>query len=242
MQRGFAGMPRALGDGFAVANARWRGIVEYSAVTAVVGVIVILLRAITLLPRTGAEGAGLVSLIYLVLLITWSIITCLVAPIMAAENISGIDAIRRSRELLRFTWGRLISGWVWLGLGLFLAIVVVVVISLILSFIAMATAGTAAAEAIFTILYFITIAALALIYNTIGNIFAAALYQDAFARVPAAPSQPMLAPSLSAPITQVGNMLEGRGAALPASFPVQRGANMAVHRPIQSHRTRPKRG
>src|SRR4029079_1867553 len=86
----------SVGDGLRIAFKRLPSIVIYAVIAATIGYA---LRAIA--RRAGFLGALFVGAIG----VSWSIATFLVVPILAAEGISPVGAIKRSAQLLRQTWG-----------------------------------------------------------------------------------------------------------------------------------------
>jgi Family of unknown function (DUF6159) len=88
-------------DGFRVAVSHLPAIVGWAVIAATVGMI---LRALS--SRSTPLGRGLA----LVLGVTWSVLTFLVVPIIVAENVGPIAAIRRSRALISRTWGQTLIG------------------------------------------------------------------------------------------------------------------------------------
>ncbi|MEO8502050.1 MAG: DUF6159 family protein, partial [Vicinamibacteria bacterium] len=93
-------------DGFRLASSRLKPILGYALIAATVGMI---LRAVS--ERSGWLGRLVVSLIGL----AWNVATFLVVPVLAAENIGPIDAVKKSSEYLRKTWGEQIIGNIGMG-------------------------------------------------------------------------------------------------------------------------------
>src|SRR4051794_4920069 len=96
-----------LRDGFRIATAHLPQIVGYALIAATVGMI---LRVIA--ERAGFLGALVIGVIGF----AWNVATFLVVPVLAAENVGPIDAIKRSGGLLKKTWGEQIIGNVGIGL------------------------------------------------------------------------------------------------------------------------------
>ncbi|MBB3226223.1 hypothetical protein FHW69_000813 [Luteibacter sp. Sphag1AF] len=97
-----------LKDGLDAAWARLPAIIGYALISATVGV---LLRAAQ--ERMGIVGrlvAGLLGL-------GWTVASFLVVPVLASQNIGPVDALKRSVELLRKTWGENLIGNGGLGLA-----------------------------------------------------------------------------------------------------------------------------
>lgn len=93
-------------DGFEIAARNLGRIVVYAFISATVG---ILLHAIE--ERFKLVGQLVGSLAGA----AWSIVTFLVIPVMVAEEVSPIDAIKRSGQLLRQTWGEQVIGNAGIG-------------------------------------------------------------------------------------------------------------------------------
>ena len=94
------GRDPTLGDGLRVASSRLGSILGYAAVAATVG---LLLKA---MQRGGRLQHGVASLLG----IGWSLATFLVIPVLAATGLGPIDAVKRSAELFRLTWGETLTG------------------------------------------------------------------------------------------------------------------------------------
>ena len=89
-----------LGDGFRIAFARLPKIIGYAIIAATVGMIL----------RFISERAGILGqIVGGVLGFAWTIATFLVVPVLVAENVGPIDAVKRSTALLKQTWGERMS-------------------------------------------------------------------------------------------------------------------------------------
>jgi hypothetical protein len=157
-----------LGDGFRVAFSRFGAIVGYALIAATVGII---LQALS---RRGALANIVRSLIGL----AWNLATYLVVPVLVVENVGPIEAIKRSANLLRRTWGEQIVGGAGMGLVFFLLFLLTTVLAgagvflgVSLDSIALIVACVAAAVLVYL--------ALALISSTLGGIYSAAVYRYA---------------------------------------------------------------
>lgn len=98
-------------DGFKVAMSRLGPIVGWALVSATVG---ILLNAIS--GKSKKNGRGIGSIISSLLGAAWNIVTFLVVPVLAAEGLGPIEAVKRSWELLKRSWGEQISGTITIGI------------------------------------------------------------------------------------------------------------------------------
>lgn len=92
----FAGRPASVGAGLRAAAARLPQILGWSLLNASIGLI---LQAIA--ERVGFVGAIVVRLVGF----GWSIATYFTIPVLAAEGVGPITAVRRSVEVLRRRWG-----------------------------------------------------------------------------------------------------------------------------------------
>ncbi len=103
-----------VGDGFTVANKRFASIVGYALLAATVGIV---LRSIA---RRGVVSRVVASLFGA----GWNIATFLAVPVLVVEGVGPIDAVKRSSQLLKKTWGEQLAGSFGLG-GAFAMIFVV---------------------------------------------------------------------------------------------------------------------
>lgn len=102
-----------LSDAFNIAMSRSGKILGWAIIAATVGMI---MRAL----EERAEGLG--RIVISIIGTAWNIATFLVVPVLVAENIGPIDALKRSASLLKKTWGEQIAGNFGLGLIFFLLI------------------------------------------------------------------------------------------------------------------------
>ena len=156
-------------DGFRIALQRIRPILGYALISATVGM---LLRAIA--ERAGIVGRLIISLVGF----AWNIATYLVVPVLAAENVGPIDAIKRSSSLLKRTWGEQLIGNGGLGavfgllmLGVILLGVPLIVLAVMLE--------SVAAVALAVALLVLALLALGVISSTLTGIYTAAVYRYA---------------------------------------------------------------
>jgi len=93
-------------DGLRIAGAHWPQILGYAALAATVGM---LLRAIE--QRAGFIGSWIVGLLG----VAWTVAAFLVVPVLVNEQTGPVDAVRRSADLLKRTWGENLAGNVGMG-------------------------------------------------------------------------------------------------------------------------------
>ena len=94
-----------IGDGFRIANRHFASIVGYALIAATVGVI---LRNIA---KRGVVGRIVASLFGL----AWNIATFLAVPVLVVEGVGPIEAVKRSTQLLKKTWGEQLIGNLGMG-------------------------------------------------------------------------------------------------------------------------------
>jgi hypothetical protein len=171
-------------DGLELAWARKGTILQWALVAATVGVIL----------RTLEERLGLLGRIVMRILgIAWALACYFVVSVLAFEDLSPMDAFKRSSKLFKDTWGEKVIGGFSFGLvslllmlpafGLFfIAIVLGGLKGLILGFVLM-------------ILYMLLVSAF---MSAVQGVFNAALYRYAcFKQVPPAFSQDLVASAWS---------------------------------------------
>jgi hypothetical protein len=158
-----------LGDGLRIANSRFGTIVGYALISATVGVV---LRAIQ--ERVGFIGKIIVGLLG----VGWAIATYLVVPVLAAQKIGPIDAIKESASLLRKTWGENLIGQAGVGIAFALIFFAVIVASVVVLGLAIAT-NSVPVIVLAGVVVLVAIAMTALIQAALSGIYAAALYRYA---------------------------------------------------------------
>ncbi|MET0226785.1 MAG: DUF6159 family protein [Dokdonella sp.] len=116
-----------LADGFRIASSHGLAILGYAAIAATAGLI---LRAIE--ERAGFIGRWIVGLLG----VAWTVATFLTVPILVNENLGPIDAVKRSAQLLKKTWGENLVGNA--GVGVVFGLVIVAWILLCAALVALA--------------------------------------------------------------------------------------------------------
>jgi Family of unknown function (DUF6159) len=156
-------------EGFRIASDRLVPIVGYALAAATVGVV---LRAIQ--ERAGLLGRVVVSLMGT----AWSLATFMVVPVLVSEDLGPVDAVKRSTQLLKQTWGEQVVGNFAVGTvvglaGLVLTLVFVPLVALA------AASGSVALIATSVGGYVLSLALLMLVNATLSGIYTAALYRYA---------------------------------------------------------------
>ncbi len=161
---------------FSQANHRLGAIVVWSLIAATVGLILKVLEGAA---RDSQGGVGGIVAVILVSLLgfAWSLMVFFVIPVIVAENVNGIEAIRRSTSTLKSKLGEAIIGNQGIGLITFLAILVLGGVPIGLGIVALRTSvilGVSLLVAGFVIGLFVAAAGSAL-----DSIYRAVLYEFA---------------------------------------------------------------
>ncbi len=156
-----------VGDGLRIASKHFGSILGYAAIAATVGMI---LRAIS--ERSGWLGRLVVSLIGF----AWNVATFLAVPVLVIEGVSPVDAIKRSANLLKRTWGEQIVGN--FSIGTIFGLLSFVLIIFGVGGIALA-ASLESVPLIITIVVFLVLGlvSLGLVSSALTGIYTAAVYR-----------------------------------------------------------------
>ena len=159
-----------LSDGFRIASERSGKIVGYALIAATVGMVLRMLSE-----RAGFIGQLVIGFIGM----AWNIATFLAVPVLVAEEIGPIDAVKRSAELLKKTWGEQLVGN--FGMGAIFGLLTFGVIFLL--GVPLIMIGAAAESPLFIVIAIIAIVIaviiISLIASTLNGIYQAALYRYA---------------------------------------------------------------
>lgn len=158
-------------DGLNVAWKRIRQIVSWAVISATVGMI---LKMIS--DSSKSKGKGISQIISSILGAAWGVVTFLVVPILAAEGLGPIEALKRSWALLKHSWGEQIAGTFSIGtvfglIGFILSLILIgagVGLSLWLE--------SWVLGVLFGVVFIIMIVFLSLLNSTLTGIFTAAVY------------------------------------------------------------------
>jgi hypothetical protein len=167
--RRFDDQDATIGDGLRRAWSRLPIIVAYALIAATVGMAL----------RLIAERVGLLGKIVIALLgFAWTVATALVTPVLAAEDVGPVEAVKRSAELIRKAWGEDIIGNAGIGLVFGVLQVAVMLVGGILIVMAIASHSLATVVSLGMIVV-LAVSAVALAQATLHGIYSAALYRFA---------------------------------------------------------------
>ena len=129
----FRGGDPTVGDGLQAAVSRLPQIVAWALVSATVGVILRVIESYS--DKVGQFVTALLGG-------AWSIATYFVVPVMVVEKVGPIDAVKRSFEVLKKSWGESLSANFGIGIITFLCTLVAMV-PLVLGIVALTSGQTA---------------------------------------------------------------------------------------------------
>jgi hypothetical protein len=163
------GEPTSVAAGFALARSRLPHIFGYALIAATVGLVLRMVQE-----RLGLIGRLVVGFLGL----AWTVATFLVVPILASEDAGPVDAVKRSVELLKRSWGENLIGNGGIGVVFGLLMVAAVLVGAVL------IGGAFALQSVVAIVLAVTVVVLGfillgLIQSSLQGIYAAALYRYA---------------------------------------------------------------
>ena len=145
-------------------------IFQWSLLAATVGLALAMLERLA--ERLGGVGGIIVKIIRSVLGMVWSVVTLFVVPVLVYENASPAQAVRRSKDILKKTWGESLARAFGLGVIQFLCILAVIGITLGLVTLAPKGLGTLLVVALGGLSSLCVI----LVFNVANTVFNTALY------------------------------------------------------------------
>jgi hypothetical protein len=155
-------------DGFRIAFQRFGGILVYAIISATVGMI---LRALSEKGKLGKFVSSLAGM-------AWNLATYLVVPVLVVEDVGPLEAIKRSVNYLKRTWGEQIAGNYGLGMIFGLAVFLVILIAVPVFYFVI-KAGSIALIVAMVVLFVLAFVLLGLINSTLKGIYVAAVYRYA---------------------------------------------------------------
>lgn len=157
----------SVSEGLAVARSRFGSILGYAVIAATVGT---LLRSLQ--ERAGWLGRIVIGMIGL----AWTVATFLVVPVLANEDVGPLEAVQRSVDLLRRSWGENLIGNAGIGFA-FGFITMAAVLAVTLLAIAAATAHSIPLLVMVVAVALIGFALLGMIQSSLQVVYAVALYR-----------------------------------------------------------------
>ncbi|TGD89054.1 hypothetical protein BayCH28_06665 [Mycolicibacterium sp. CH28] len=164
----FAGQSPTIGSGFASAGKRLPQILGWSLVAATIGVILRLLDTF-LTDKLGFIG----ELVGSIAAGLWGVATYFAVPVVVAEGVGPVRAVKRSSSILRRTWGESLGGAAGLGVITFLFL-----LPLLVLFPLAAVSGPAGQplQVILVVVAALYVLAIVVVFTALGTIFRTAVY------------------------------------------------------------------
>ena len=156
-------------DGLRIARSKIVPIIGYAAIAATVGMI---LRAIE--ERAGFVGRIVIGLIGA----AWSVATFMVVPVLVAQDVGPIEAVKESAGLLKRTWGENLIGNGGIGVAFGLIMFGVMLVGIALTVFS-AVNHLGALVIVFGVATILAVMLLALVQAALSGIYSAALYRYA---------------------------------------------------------------
>lgn len=123
----FEGGNATFGESFSFAVSRLPVILQWSLVSATVGLLLRILHELA--SNLGKIGQLVANIVISLIGMAWSIVTIFVVPVLVYENIGPIDAVKKSAQVIKKTWGESLIRAIGLGLIQFLVFVILIVLS-----------------------------------------------------------------------------------------------------------------
>jgi Family of unknown function (DUF6159) len=123
----FEGGDATFGESLKFGFSRIGLIFQWSLIAATVGLILRLLD--NLAERFGKIGEIVMRIIIGMLGLAWSILTIFVVPVLVYEGLGPIDAIKKSAQVIKHTWGESLIKSIGLGLVQFLVFALIILLS-----------------------------------------------------------------------------------------------------------------
>lgn len=178
----FEGGDATFMDSIRFAFSKIHLIFAWSAVAATVGVLLRMLDQTA--QRAGLAGRVILGILSAVLGAAWSIVTLFVIPAMVYHDLGPIDAIKRSAQTFKRTWGESLIRHFGLGAIQFLFLLLGFIVGVVLFRLLVPLGGTGIVVAVsVTVVYFLTVI---LVFSVANNVFNTALYAYANGAAPTA--------------------------------------------------------
>ncbi|MDY7076860.1 MAG: DUF6159 family protein [Chloroflexota bacterium] len=158
-----------VGDGFRVAMKHFGAILGYALISATVGMV---------LRWLSERGKTLGQIVSSVVGLAWNLATYLAVPVLVIEGVGPVEAVKRSANLLKKTWGEQIAGNFSIGLVFGLLAVLLIILGIPI-FILVASTQSLALIALTALLFVLVFVFIGLISSTLNGIYVAAVYRYA---------------------------------------------------------------
>ena len=169
----FEGGNATFGESIKFAFTKLPLIFQWSLLSATVGLLLRILQQLA--SNLGKIGQLVANILIGILGMAWSIVTIFVVPVLVYESLGPIDALKKSTQVIKKTWGESLIKALGLGLVQFLVFVMVILASAAFSFVlssAFDTVGLLIGISVGALLLLLT----GLVFTVASTIFNTALY------------------------------------------------------------------
>lgn len=169
----FEGGNATFGESIKFAFTKLSLIFQWSLLSATVGLLLRILQQLA--SNLGKIGQLVANILIGILGMAWSIVTIFVVPVLVYEGLGPIDALKKSTQVIKKTWGESLIKALGLGLVQFLVFVMVIIASVALTFAlasAFDTVGLLIGISVGALLLLLT----GLVFTVASTIFNTALY------------------------------------------------------------------
>ncbi len=172
----FSGGNATPSETFKFAMSKIHLIAMWSVLTATVGLLLMALE--NMARRAKGVGGILLHILRGILSVSWSIITIFVVPAMVYNDLTPIDAIKKSIEVLKKTWGESLVRY--LGLGTVQTLITLaVLIPLLLITVGSFLSGMFILAGIMVLVIIVYVALVSIVFSLANSIFNTALFEYA---------------------------------------------------------------
>jgi hypothetical protein len=162
-------------DSLRFAWSRLPQIAGWSLVSATVGLFLHMLDRMA--ERAGAVGQILMRILISLMGMAWSVVSLFVVPVMVYDGVGPIDALKRSIETLKETWGEALMGQWGLGLVQFL-IMLPCILLCVVSLVVVSPMGGVALGSVLLV-WVVVFLGLILVFTVANTVYRTALYHYA---------------------------------------------------------------
>ena len=169
----FEGGNATFGESIKFAFTKLPLIFQWSLLSATVGLLLRILQQLA--SNLGKIGQLVANILIGILGMAWSIVTIFVVPVLVYESLGPIDALKKSTQVIKKTWGESLIKALGLGLVQFLVFVMVILASAALTFVlssAFDTVGLLIGISVGALLLLLT----GLVFTVASTIFNTALF------------------------------------------------------------------
>lgn len=169
----FEGGNATFGESIRFAFTKLPLIFQWSLLSATVGLLLRILQQLA--SNLGKIGQVVANILIGILGMAWSIVTIFVVPVLVYEGLGPIDALKKSTQVIKKTWGESLIKALGLGIVQFLVFVMVIIASGALTFAlssAFDTAGMLIGISVGALLLLLT----GMVFTVASTIFNTALY------------------------------------------------------------------